>query len=462
MPLAPSRVFVVRRLFAALASIGLLALAIDQAVAFPVAEDVAGAVGLVSAATPGHLVVSEVMTGGASASDEFIELYNPTSATLPLEGLEVVYVTSAGTTVTRKAAWDADAAGMLAGAHLLIANAAGVFGSIADIAYENGLAATGGSVALRVQGGTSAIDAAGWGSAASPWLETRPAPAPAAGSSLERLPGGSSGSGQDTDDNLVDFAIQPVPDPQNSGSPPIVLATPTPLPSESPGESASPTPTPEITASPSVQPTSEPTVEPGPSETPMPTPPPSESPIATVTSSPSSSPSSTSAPTPAPISIAEARSLPDGSEVLVEGLALTSADFTDGGGYLVDGIAGIAVLLSDGSFGRGQLMRVAGTVDDRYAQRTIRASVAQVAILGTGSEPLPVDVATGSIGEAFEGQLVELTGVISSSATTLSTGIAWDLDDGSGAIRIVIGTATGIDTSGWGRGVGLTLIGVVG
>ena len=65
--------------------------------------------GRISVATPGHLVVSEVMTGGASASDEFIELYNPTPATQPLEGLEVVYVTSTGATVTRKAAWAAGA-----------------------------------------------------------------------------------------------------------------------------------------------------------------------------------------------------------------------------------------------------------------------------------------------------------------------------------------------------------------
>ncbi len=146
----------------------------------------------------------------------------------------------------------------------------------------------------------------------------------------------------------------------------------------------------------------------------------------------------------------------------MEGVALTGADFTEGGGYLVDAGAGIAVLLDDGTFSRGQLLRIAGTVDDRYAQRTIRSSAAQITVLGAGSEPLPVDTDTGSIGEAFEGQLVELTGLIASSATTLSGGIAWDLDDGSGAIRVVIGTATGIDTTGWERGVGLTLIGVAG
>jgi hypothetical protein len=141
---------------------------------------------------------------------------------------------------------------------------------------------------------------------------------------------------------------------------------------------------------------------------------------------------------------------------------LTASDFTDGGGYVVDATAGIAVLVADGSYGRGELLRISGSVDDRYAQRTIRATADMIEHLGTGSDPLAVDAATGSIGEGLEGRLVEVTGVISSSVTTLSSGLAWDIDDGSGATRVLVGTATGIDTSSWGRGVGLTLIGVVG
>jgi len=154
--------------------------------------------------------------------------------------------------------------------------------------------------------------------------------------------------------------------------------------------------------------------------------------------------------------------MPDGSEVTVEGVTLTDGAFNDGGGYLLDATGGIAVLVSDGTFDRGQHLRVTGTVDDRYAQRTIRTSVASMTVLGAGSEPLPNDATTGSVGEGLEGNLVELTGVISSSATVLSAGMAWDIDDGSGPIRVLVATATGIDTSAWGRGVGLTLVGVVG
>ena len=51
------------------------------------------------------LVVSEVQTGGASASDEFVEVANQGAAPVDLLGLEVVYATSSGSTVTRKATW---------------------------------------------------------------------------------------------------------------------------------------------------------------------------------------------------------------------------------------------------------------------------------------------------------------------------------------------------------------------
>ena len=159
------------------------------------------------------------MTGGASASDELIEIYNPTAAALPLEGLELVYVTASGATISRRAAWELGAPSVEPGRHLLVANELGVYAGIADARYASGMAATGGSVALRIQGASSAIDAVGWGTASSVWLEGQVAAAPPAGSSLERLPGGDAGSTQDTDDNATDFVVRAVPEPQNLGSP---------------------------------------------------------------------------------------------------------------------------------------------------------------------------------------------------------------------------------------------------
>src|SRR6476660_6765197 len=147
---------------------------------------------------PSTLVVSEVQTGGASASDEFVEIANQGLAPVDLAGLELVYATSSGSTVTRKATW-ATSTVVDPGHRVLIANAAGIHAALADLMYSSGFAATGGAVALRVVGG-SVVDSVGWGDAANGFVEGTAAPAPPAGSSLERAPGGTAGNGRDTND----------------------------------------------------------------------------------------------------------------------------------------------------------------------------------------------------------------------------------------------------------------------
>ncbi|HXX60898.1 MAG TPA: lamin tail domain-containing protein, partial [Candidatus Sulfotelmatobacter sp.] len=164
-------------------------------------------------------LLSEVMTGGASASDEFIELYDASADPIDLTGDEVVYVSASGGTVTRKATWGA-ATPLAAGQHLLLANSAGVYAAVADGTYSGGLAATGGAVALRAADG-SVIDAIAWGDATNNFIEGAAAPAPPAGSSLERLPGASGGNGVDTNDDSLDWFVQPDPDPQGLVDPPV-------------------------------------------------------------------------------------------------------------------------------------------------------------------------------------------------------------------------------------------------
>lgn len=400
---------------------------------------------IAAAATVDHLVVSEVMAGGASASDEFIELYNPTAADLPLEGLEIVYVSASGATVTRKAAWAAGEPPLPAGGHLLVANEAGAFAAVADATYANGLAATGGSVALRIVGATTAIDAVGWGTAASAWLEGVPAPAVAAGHSLERLPGGSAGSGQDTDANAVDFADRAVPDPQNRAAPPIPME-PSPSATATAIPTASDAPMPTQTVSPTATPTPVPTLAPTGTPTPV------------LTSSPTPVPTATPS---SPLSVAEARALPDGSIARVEAVSLTDGTFFDGGGCIADATGGIAVLVTGGSFPRGAVLDVSGEVDDRYHQRTLRAVPDDIVDLGPATEPEPIALTTGGVGEAVECRLVAAAGTIVSSATQLSGALAYDFDDGSGPTRLVVPDASGVDTAAWSRGTILALRGVV-
>ncbi|MGH2462480.1 MAG: lamin tail domain-containing protein [Candidatus Limnocylindria bacterium] len=402
----------------------------------------------IAAAALDHLVISEVMTGGAGASDEFVELYNPSDGALPLDGLELIYVTASGATITRKATWGAGSA-VPPASHVLVANEAGIFAGVADGTYAGGLAATGGSMALRTIGSPTAIDAVGWGTAVSVWLETAPAPAPAAGSSLERLPGGALGSGQDTDHNLVDFVARTAPDPQNSTSPPVPSPTPTPTPSP-------------------IESVSEPTRTPGPTDTPPPTATPSDTPDPTPTAAETSSPTATTTPTaiptpsPLPLTVAEARSRSDGSPVVLAGVAITNSDFTEGGGYVADATGGIAVLVDGASFIRGASLVISGIVDDRFAQRTVRAEASGLTVVGSGTPPETFPLATGSVGEPVEGQLVTLSGVVQGSPTVLAAGIAYEVDDGSGSIRILVGPGTGIDTTSWTVGGSLGVTGVVG
>ncbi len=364
-------------------------------------------------------------------------------------------MTASDATVTRKASWAIGAAEVPSHHYLLVANAAGIYAGIADGTYASGLAATGGSLALRIQGAATAIDAVGWGTA-SAWVEGTAASAPPPGASLERLPGGAAGSGQDSDDNLADFAIRPLPDPQNSTAAPA----PDPTPSSTPSGTAMPSPSATETPAPvpSPTPTTSSMASPMPTTSPMPAP----TPLPTATATPTSSPTVTPTAVPTPILIAAARALPDGSSATIAGVALTGSDFSEGGGYVDDGSGGIAVLMADGAFERGARLIVTGTIDDRYAQRTLRSSAADLRSVGTGPEPPPATVATGAVGEPMEGRLVSVNGEIQAAATSLSGGLAFDLDDGTGAVRVFVATATGIDTNAWSRGARLTLVGVVG
>ena len=167
-----------------------------------------GPLAVASAPTPDRFLVGEVMTGGESASDEFVELYHAGTEPYDLAFVEVVYVTASGAGVTVKASWSATLV-MSPGQHLLLANGAGVFATLADATYTGGLSATGGTIAIRASG--VVLDSLSWGNAASDFVEGSAAGAPPAGWSAERAPGGVAGNGTDTGNNSADVFLQPVP-----------------------------------------------------------------------------------------------------------------------------------------------------------------------------------------------------------------------------------------------------------
>jgi hypothetical protein len=420
------------------------------------------------------LVVAEVVTGGTSASDEWIELTNVGPIGLDLGGLELVYVTSSGATVTRKATWSIGTV-LDPGRHLLLANAGGIHAPAADVTYSGGLAATGGALALRPIGG-SPIDAVGWGDAVNAFVEGSAAVAPPPGSSIERRPGGSLGHGTDTNDNGADWAVNPMPVPQDLDSPPAPVSSPSPstspssspvasaLPSTEPSPLPSPSPS-ESPAPPSPGPSSSPSLppSPSPSPSPSPTPPASPSPVPSVDPSPSpspapslsptpsGSPSPSAAPSPSPSpsadDIALVRLMADGASATIEGVLTTALGALESGraGFVQDATAGIALYLdvaATAPLPAGTVVRAAGTVDDRYGQRTLRIASTDVVVLGSRSLPSALDRPTGSAGEAGEadeGRRLAVSGEVVESPTSMADGTGLLVDDGSGPIRVVVG-----------------------
>ncbi len=371
------------------------------------------------------LLLAEVVTGGASASDEFIEITNAASVPLELAGLELVYVTSSGGTLTRKASWSTSRT-LDPGRHLLVANSGGVHAAVADATYSGGLAATGGALVLRPVGG-AAIDAVGWGDASNAFVEGTAAAAPPAGSSIERRPGGLAGNVVDTNDNAADWFVQAVPSAQGLAAPPAPVVPASPTPTASPPSSGSPAP--------SADPT--PTETPAPTETPTPAP----------TPTPTPTPTATPSPTPAPLSIAAARALPDGVTATIIGVLTTDLGALESGhtSFVQDESAGIALYAAGGtpsSWPAGSTVRATGTLADRYGLRSLRTDAASITLEGSAA-PLPALLvrSTGLLGETEEGRRVAVSGTVIGAPTSMTDGLGLVVDDGSGGIRVVIGPA---------------------
>ena len=370
------------------------------------------------------LLVSEVVTGASSASDEFVEIYNASTAEQSLGGLELVYITASGSTVTRKQTWTELVVGPRR--HLLLANSAGQWASLADGQYSGGFAASGGSLVLRTLKGT-VVDSLSWGDAASVFVEGTAGPAASAGSSLERRPGGAAGNAADTNDNQADAVVQPNPVAQPLSADPV------------PGGGASPAPTPSatMTATPSMNPTASPT--PSPPCTPEPTlePTPSPEPEPTPTASPP--------PTAAPqLPIADVRAMPLGSAVVVSGRLSAAAGLLDDGrtSFVEDQSAGIAAHLPTDTWPAlpaGTDVTLNGSLQSIHGQLTIVVPTAGY-VVSTGSGPLPdpLFVATALACEPFEARLIAVEATVLVGLESTAEGLGAVVDDGSGPLHILI------------------------
>ena len=182
------------------------------------------------------------------------------------------------------------------------------------------------------------------------------------------------------------------------------------------------------------------------------------------------SPAMYSAPLIKPsISIAEARSLPLGTVVTVDGdVTVPSGAFSsstfDQGFAIQDHSGGIYVSVSDNNgFAPRQQVRVTGELADNGFGLLVLINVTELKPHGTGPKVRPQPVATGDVGEATEGTLVTMTGTITQPIVNdLPFGFIVVVNDGSGEVNSFVCASTGIDVSGLSPGQTIEVTGFSG
>jgi hypothetical protein len=156
------------------------------------------------------------------------------------------------------------------------------------------------------------------------------------------------------------------------------------------------------------------------------------------------------------ISIAQARSLPNGTVVTVDGSVPTpsgafNSSFFDKGFGLQDKTAGIFISSqTDLGVAPRRQARVTGTLQEGFGLRIlVPAAPSDVKLHGAGPKVAPRFVATAAISEATEGLLVQVVGTVTQGPENdLPFGFKLFVDDGSGETQIFVNVETGIDLSG--------------
>ena len=173
---------------------------------------------------------------------------------------------------------------------------------------------------------------------------------------------------------------------------------------------------------------------------------------------------------PKTITIAEARSLPLGTVVTIDGVvtvpsgAFSSSTF-DQGFAIQDRTGGIYVSVPDnGGLQLRQQVRVTGTLADTVLPGLlVLVDVTEIKVHGSGPKVRPLPVATGDVGEDTEGKLVTITGTITQPIINdLPFGFIVFINDGSGEVHSFIAASTGIDVSGLSPGQTIEVTGFSG
>lgn len=190
----------------------------------------------------------------------------------------------------------------------------------------------------------------------------------------------------------------------------------------------------------------------------------------TINSTGPAMPLAAAAPADKVISIAEARALPLGTIVTIDGSvtvasgAFSSSTF-DQGFAIQDQTAGIYVSTSDNlGFAPRQQVRVTGKLADTVLPGLlVLVDVTEAKAHGSGRKVQPQPVATGDVNEDTEGSIVRITGTITQPIVNdLPFGFIIFVNDGSGEINVFVSASTGIDVSGLSPGQTIEVTGFSG
>lgn len=375
---------------------------------------------IVRAAGESALLVAVVATGGSSASDEYVVIEAVGSGGANIADFEVIYTSASGATTRRLASLEG-VAPLADGSRLLVANSLGSYAAGAVATWSEGIAATGGSVRLRMRAAPTVIaDAVAWGSAtAAAGGFGMPAAAMSSTTMIERRRSGDL-TLVNTLSNGADFTLVPVAAPNLT---PVVPRLPSPQPTSTTAPSAIPSTVPSTTPSPTATSSSTTTPTQMPTQLPTPVPTPSPTPISTPVPTPS--------PTPHVFAPTEVRAAPLGETLALTGtVSAAPGELSEERLYCVEDSAtgaGIFVLaqVGDTDLARGDIVTVSGRLMLRRQALTVIAT--STVLVDGAAEPREATVVSPPkpgpwSWEPWEGRTIEVTGSVVGSVKELAGG----------------------------------------
>jgi hypothetical protein len=169
-------------------------------------------------------------------------------------------------------------------------------------------------------------------------------------------------------------------------------------------------------------------------------------------------PSEAAAAPSIPLPIALVRHLPLDTTVTVIGSVTVPSNAFDPGFAVQDLIDGIYVLDSGGADRHiGDRVAITGTLVDNFGLLSIQPT--SITALGRGRIVAPRHRATGAVGEATEGRLLELEGdMVGDLIDDGVFGFKLNIDDGSGPIQLFLFPGSGISTAGLVAGASIHVV----